>query len=106
MAMRCFGRECLTGAGARPLLASFFRADNLTAAVAAFVLTALALAALRAGVFFCEAARLAARDPDFLVGFFLATNVLPFGNQKRDSTIRASLAAKHRFADRKAFRAS
>src|ERR1700712_3950213 len=82
MAMRCFGRARLAGVGARPLLASFFRADDLTAALTAFVLAALALAALRAGVFFCEVGRLAGRDDDFLVGFFLAINVLPFRNRK------------------------
>src|ERR1700689_3634086 len=73
--MRCFGRARLTGAGARPLLASFFRADGLAA-----VLAALRAPAFRAGDFFCAAVRLAARAGffvSFFAGFFLAIDVLP-----------------------------
>src|ERR1700692_1451209 len=67
MAMRCFGRARLAGAGARPLDLSFLRAVGLAAVLPA--------ALLRAGDFFCWAARLAARDVGF---FFLAIDVLPF----------------------------
>src|ERR1700688_3240913 len=67
MAMRCFGRARLAGAGARPLDLSFLRAVGLAAVLPA--------ALLRAGDFFCWALRLAARDVGF---FFLAIDVLPF----------------------------
>src|ERR1700681_4834166 len=66
MAMRCFGRARLAGAGARPLALSFFRAVGLAAVLLATV--------LRGGDFFCAAMRPAARE----VGFCLAIGVLPF----------------------------
>jgi hypothetical protein len=65
MAIRCFGRARLAGAGARALVLSFFRAADLAAVL---------LAVFRAGDFFCAALRLAARD----AGFCLAIDVLPF----------------------------
>src|SRR6185437_7666381 len=66
--MRCFGRARLTGAGVRPLLASFLRADGLAAAFLA--------RDFRAGDFFRALLRLAARA-GFFAGFFLAIDVLP-----------------------------
>src|SRR5882762_2664836 len=69
MAMRCLGRARLTGAGARPLALSFFRAVVLAVVLAGFL-----PAALRAGDFFCAPVRLAALD----FGFCLAIDVLPF----------------------------
>src|ERR1700753_2619280 len=75
--MRCFGRARFTGTGARPLLASFLRADGLAA-----VLAALRATDLRAGDFFCAVLRLAARAV-FFVGFFSAIDVLPFPGSER-----------------------
>src|ERR1700675_5116704 len=80
MAMRCFGRARLAGAGARPLDLSFLRAVGLAAVLPA--------ALLRAGDFFCWALRLAARDVGF---FFLAIDVLPFWS--RGKTL-AQIAAR------------
>src|SRR6185437_3390189 len=75
--MRCFGRARLTGAGVRPLLASFLRADGLAAALPA----AFRAGDFRAGDFFCALLRLAARAGflvSFFAGFFRAIDVLLF----------------------------
>jgi hypothetical protein len=90
MAMRCFGRARFTGADARPLLASFLRADDFATA-------------LRAVDFFCAGVFAAARVvgfladfsfADFLLGFFATIDVLPFLFPERLARIDARRVRK------------
>jgi hypothetical protein len=61
----------------RALAFSFLRAEDLAAVLLAGLLAGFTI--LRAGDFFCAALRLAAG----MVGFFLAIDVLPFGDEER-----------------------